>query len=574
MALQAAIFDELTPIYPDTDVADGFSEYTVVGCNGTVVGAHVVLTGLTPGMPVAVAVRGEHRCFKLFELRAVPVEVNCGANLRTEYLKDDINEFVIRRAPFVIYEALDPFYNIFTPTFAHTAIAFKTPVEYCREAGERVWEIIVSQGCTSKTVMLRVEEYPLDVPKANQNTFTYVNWFDFDRIAADFHCEKWSGAYCKIFEQYLRTAVFSRQNMLCIPMSEIFDRTAYNRASLNVKRLDEIIKVARRAGISLFQGGAFAHRKACMNDDELYASLDHCAITDPEEIARQYKYQAFDVFDNCPEARVGVVNQLIPGHDGEAALLSMAEQLYAYIKKSGLTDVWVQSCLDEPNAALEPVYRRICGIVKVAMPGIPIIEPNLDGHPLEGTMDIWCPSLDQYEQNIDFYSGRVDAGERIWVYSCLTPAANYCNRLLDMERLRAVWIGWSQMVYPDIEGFLHWGANCNITDEPFRRQSGNFSENILEFHPKHAMFLPAGDCAIFFPGSGGPMISTRSEAHRIGLEDLCVLKLLKEKAPDKVLPLVYRVFRRFNDFEKDVAVYRSVRRELFELTAEYTKEDA
>jgi hypothetical protein len=214
------------------------------------------------------------------------------------------------------------------------------------------------------------------------------------------------------------------------------------------------------------------------------------------------------------------------------------------------------------------VYRRICQIVKAAMPGVPIMEPNLDFENLEGTMDVWCPSLDQYERHLDFYQGRVAAGERIWVYTCLTPAANYLNRLLDMERLRAVWIGWAPILYPEIEGYLHWGGNSDQFGDPFRRQAGSFFENGLEFHPKHAMFLPAGDSILFFPGHEGPMVSTRSEAHRIGLEDLHLLTLLREKAPEKVLPLVHTVFRRFDDFEKDVSVYRGVRQRILELLVE------
>ena len=43
------------------------------------------------------------------------------------------------------------------------------------------------------------------------------------------------------------------------------------------------------------------------------------------------------------------------------------------------------------------------------------------------------------------------------------------------------------------------------------------------------------------------------------------LNKLKDKTPECVLPLVHQVFRKFNDFEKDVSVYRKVRKELLEL---------
>jgi hypothetical protein len=565
MAFDAAIFDELTPIYPDTDTAEGFSAYETAGCNGTYAGAHIAVTGLIPGIPLTAEVNGPHRCFKLFELIPVPVEVNCGAKQRTAYLKNDVNENVIRRAPFMVYEALEDFYNILTPKFAHTAIAFKTPIEYCEQARERVWEITLRQGQASKTLTLKVREFPSDVPQANENTFKYVNWFDFDRIAEDYRCEKWSPKYFKAFEQYLRAAIYSRQNTLCVNIPEIFSLAGDGCPVLNEQRLDAIVATAKRVGIALFHGGAFVTRKPYLTEEQSYAALNHAEIEHPEEIAEAYKRQAFEIFDNCTSALVGLTGQEFPGAAGEETLRSMASQLHAYIEKNGLAGRWYQNCLDEPNVALAPAYRRICEIVKAAMPGIPILEPNLDFEGLEGTMDIWCPSLDQYEQNLAFYNGRAALGEKIWIYSCLTPAANYLNRLLDMERLRQVWIGWASTLYPEIEGFLHWGANYSVSGDLFKRQAGNFSENSLEFHPKHAMFLPAGDTAIFFPGKTGPMISTRSEAHRIGLEDLHLLGLLKEKAPEKLAPLVAKVFRKFNDFEKDVAKYRALRLELLEL---------
>lgn len=84
---EASLFDELTPIYPDTNPAEGFSSYRVAGANGTYAGVHIVLRGLTPGIPVCVEVQGPHGSYKLFELRALPVEVNTGAKQRTEYFK-------------------------------------------------------------------------------------------------------------------------------------------------------------------------------------------------------------------------------------------------------------------------------------------------------------------------------------------------------------------------------------------------------------------------------------------------------------------------------------------------------
>ena len=89
-------------------------------------------------------------------------------------------------------------------------------------------------------------------------------------------------------------------------------------------------------------------------------------------------------------------------------------------------------------------------------------------------MDIWCPTVAEYEGNKAFYTSRVEKGEKLWVYTCLTPGGNYCNRLLDMERLRQVWLGWSPMRYPHISGYLHWGGTFYQKEGVFHRQCAFF----------------------------------------------------------------------------------------------------
>lgn len=562
---QAALFDELTPLYPDTTTQDGLSSYRVAGANGTYAGVHVMLNHLTPGIPVSVEIQGPHRSYKTFELIALPVEANTGAKQRTEYLKNDINDHVIRRAPFMVYDVLRPFFKIFQPAYTTAALAVKIPIEYCQKQRTQTFTILVTHGDLTQKLTLFVDEYPSVVPKAGADTFQYVNWFNLGHIAEAFACEKWSPRFWTILEKYMRAAVFSRQNVYQIELYEIFDPDGDGRPQLNKQRLNELVTLAKRSGFAYFQGGAFAGRLCPTGDnDAFYNSLDHTSITNPDEVGDAFKSAAFDEFDHVTEAKVLVGSAPLSTVQGEQDLQSMAAQLYESIIEMELANRWTQCCLDEPNEALEPVYRKINRIVREAMPGIKLLEPTLVGHPLEGTMDIWCPTVAEYEQNREFYTGRVAQGEQLWVYTCLTPGANYCNRLLDMERLRQVWLGWAPVRYPDVQGFLHWGGTFYQKEGVYQRQVGFFGENVLEFHPKYAMFLPAGDGCIFFPGHNMPLICTRSEAQRIGLEDLCLLKQLKKKNPGIVGSLLDRVFRGYSDFEKSVAVYRTVRKELLE----------
>lgn len=562
---KARLFDELTPIYPDTDVEEGALSCEVAGANGSYVGVHIVVSGLTPGLPLTIEVKGPHRAYKLFELRAVPVEVNCGAAQRSEYLKDDRNEHVIRRAPFLVYDVLEPIFNIVQPAMTTAAFCFRTPIEYCRERERREWRLTLRHAGGEQVLSLAVEQYPAMIPRAGRDTYPYINWFSFENIALFHNASKWTPRYERMLEKYLRAAVYSRQNMLAVPGGEYFDLDENGDPVLNREHFATLIRIAKRAGIELFQGGAFCGRAAGLEDnDDFYNSLDHEHFTTPEQIGAEFKRQAFDAFDYGGDAVFGLTGELLSGERGKGQLRSALRQLNAVLEELGLRDSWVQCCLDEPNDALCETYRQISAITREELPGIPILEPVLPTEQVAGALDIWCPSLNIYEENRDFFEDRVVKGDRLFVYTCLTPAGNYCNRLLDMERLRIVWIGWAPIRYPHVEGFLHWGANQTCGNDPFRRQAAMFSEQVLEYHPKYANFLPAGDECILYPGFDMPLISVRSEAHRIGFEDLCLLQQLRERDHERAEEIVGKVFRGYRDYSKSVEEYRAVKRELLE----------
>lgn len=562
--MRAALFDELTPIYPDSNPDEGSSSYQVAGANGSYAGVHILFSGLTPGIPLSLDVKGSHRAYKLFELKPVPVEVNTGASQRTEYLHDDYNENVIRRAPFMVYEALEPVFNIVMPCLTTAAFAFRTPIEYCRSRRKREWKFTLTHGSQKKELSFSVEEYPVSIEKANRNTFQFVNWINFQNIADVHHVSMWSKKYVLILERYLRAAAYTRQNILALGGSSIFDLDENGNPKLNEPHILTLVQTAQKAGISLFQGGALCTRAESLNDDDrFYESLDHASFQSPEEINEAFKKRAFDLFDYGKDAVFSLTGVSVSTVKGEEQLRSALRQLNEFINRHHLRESWTQCCMDEPNDALKDVYLLISKITREEMPGIPILEPVLPTKSIIGALDIWCPSINIYEQNRDFFDERVKAGDRLYVYTCLTPGGNYCNRLLDMERLRVVYLAWAAIEYPNIEGYLHWGMNETCQNDPFCRQAAMFSEQVLEYHPKYANFLPAGDECIFYPGYDIPLTSTRSEAHRIGFEDLYLLQKIAALDEERAKEIVHRLFRGFADYSKSVQEYRLAREELF-----------
>lgn len=254
MSFTARLFDELTPCYPDTDVSTGKLHYKTAGANGTYAGVNILLSGLTPGFPVCIEVQGENTAFKMFRMLPVPVEVNTGAKLRTEYLKNDVNENVIRRAPFMVYEALEPIYNIVMADLTTMGLSFKSAIEYCRERKIQTWKICISHAGETQELTFEVEQYPYKVPKAGRDTHQFVMWFNLDEIAWCHNVAKWSPEFERLLEKYYRAANFSRQNMMAISMGDCFDVTEEG-VRLNREHFSMLVRTAQRAGISRLPDG-------------------------------------------------------------------------------------------------------------------------------------------------------------------------------------------------------------------------------------------------------------------------------------------------------------------------------
>lgn len=561
MRFEAKLFDELEPCYPDMTLEDGVGCYRVDCCNGMYAGVNIVMDKLTVGKPIMITVHGPHSGYKLFKMLPVPVEVNTGAKLRTEYLKNDFNEHVIRRAPFMVYDALKPIYNTFVTDSTCCALNFKSIVEYNRQNKEESWSITIEHNNHKVLLVLDVGIYQQTLPKPNEVNYKYINWINYENIAKYHNLQMWTDDYFSMLRKYIRTAVYSRQNMLNIPIESFISKVG-DDIKLDTELLSRVINMAKECGIKYFQGSALTKRYyEAVDDDEFYNSLDHDAILHTDMVAKLYGLEAMKAFDHGDKA-LTITGEPYPSEKGERDLRILGQLMSQYIEAADLKNVYIQCALDEPNDLLAKAYKGITDIIKDTMPGTKIMEPVLETDKIVGTLDIWCPSVDIYEKNKAFYDQQKANGDGIFVYTCLTPGGNYLNRLLDMERIRCVLLGWAPALYKDIEGFLHWGANQYLDVNPYERQSVMFSEQVLEFHPKKASFLPAGDYCIFYPGFHEPYISIRSEAHRIGLEDLCLLQMLDNLDADKKQKIMGKIFRSYSDYEKSIEIYREARREL------------
>ena len=558
---EASLFDELEPLFPDTNPREGKSWgqsslhqrsleqrslHTVAAASGTYAGVHILLTGLTPGKCVSVEIlppqrasvssdtegsRTEHSVpdhrYKLFELLPLPVEANTGAVSRTEWMDGQVNPDVIRRAPFTVYDVLKPCTNVLTARGAVMALAFRCKVDSIRRETKK-WSLLLTHDGISRKLDFLVEVFPVKVPEADAADHKYVNWFSHRGIADYHNAPLFSDEWYKMYELYLKLGKYGRQNMALVG-AELFFDLEKGRLVLNESKLDRLMEIYNRVGIHWLEGGHLTGRK----DGEWEAT------------------QAETIFTHRP----------IPG-EGEAELADMGQQIFAYLQKHGLTERWIQSLMDEPLDCMADTYKRGLEILKSAMPGIPLLDASIARETIAGNLDYWCPTTNKYEKYQEFFDDRYEKGDHIFVYTCLDPAGSFCNRMLDQERLRQVWIGWAPALYPKIEGYLHWGGMSMEGFDPYYLAAP--LPEITDYESSRSGVLPAGDAAIMYPGFHQVYSSTRLEAYRMGFEDLVLLQRLQERDPEWVDALVRQVFRGYDNYEKDVEQYRKIRRVLLD----------
>ncbi len=126
---QLWLVDPLEAIYPDSNNLGHYSnnwqaDYPL----GTQADVHI-LVKVPTGQEISLTAKLDgieiNSCWN--QLVDVPVEENTGLDSRTEQFTNQINPYVIRRAPFRIFEVIKPSENIISSTTDYTAAQIRNP---------------------------------------------------------------------------------------------------------------------------------------------------------------------------------------------------------------------------------------------------------------------------------------------------------------------------------------------------------------------------------------------------------------------------------------------------------------
>jgi len=516
--MRAELRDSLEFLFPDSLVSrrPRLKARLDVPRGGTV-SVHVLLNQMRRGRTVRLLARGAGGTrvrAEWFRLLDVPVEINTGPRGFVE-TKGQRNRYVIRRAPFRVYDAMMPVERLFKAAAATEALRVHLPVPASARAGVRRYSLEISSAGRSIRLELNVNVRRPVVPPAGGNSLLSV-----ERMASRHGLEMWSQPHWRMIRRYADMMIHARQNAFWCPLRYVF-AVRRGRPILDRERLRRYVRTFTAAGLHYIIGGHFAKRTG-----------------------DQWDASTFDLL---------LTGNRATSPAGNADLACIARQLMDEIGRNGWQDRWIQHVADEPIEANAADYRILTGMVHKYMPRIPVMDATLDAS-LVGSVDIWCPQGQRYQARRAQFEAVRALGDKVWFYTCCFPGGPWLNRLLDMELLRPALLGWYAALY-DLDGFLHWGLNQYPSDEhPYSRS--------ITRARSPAQHLPAGDTHIVYPGDGGPWSSLRLEAQREGLEDYELLKRLRATNEAAALRIIRKAVRGFASYTKDVKAFRAARRQL------------
>lgn len=454
---------------------------------------------------------------RLYQLLPVGVNENTSPTLMTTTDYDSCKDFVTRKAPFTVYDALRP---------AEDALPEGRLALYlCAEAsshtspGVYTGALVFGNGEAAQPVPLRCEVSAAEVPPPGRGSVKMLNFFDYDNLAAQHSTAKGGKAYWTLFRRYVRAQLDMRCTHILLPAGEAvfadgalagFDFTLARRAG----------EIAMEEGAPCLCGGHIAHWHE-WDDGEYYPNWDQSTgVTTPA---------------------------------GYLQLQLYFRQWAEVIRQCGWQGRMAQSLADEPQTCNDKTYRVLAGICRKFLPGVPIIEA-VETTNLGGGVDVWVPKQDTYEKWRDAYEALKTAGEEMWFYTCAFPAGPIMNRSMDLPLTASRAVMWMGALYR-LSGFLHWGFNFYIGSDVWHSACC----------PHKGALLPAGDAHIVYPGPDGPWRSMRFEAQRAGMEEWELLEQAFRLAPEEAEQLIRRVCSDFRTYTREGKVLIEARAALIRL---------
>tara|TARA_B110000003_G_scaffold1929_1_gene2038 strand:+ start:1507 stop:3156 length:1650 start_codon:yes stop_codon:yes gene_type:complete len=522
---KAGLLNSLQEVYPDHNNLEFKKSFRTDIATNSYAEVHIIIES-SIGNKISIDTKSKNiSSINLEIIEPVPVEENTGLDSRTEQFQGKINPYVIRRAPFDVFEIIYPL-NEKSFITKHKYSLLRLSINSNNLINKKNYLIEISLKDNSKEIQnlnFKIKVHPASIPKLIDSNFFYTNWFNINKMEEKHRLTRWDDKWYEMLEKYAKIMADGRQNCVIIPGDLISLKD--NRIHLDEEKMISFIDVFRKNGFKYFESPHLLGRGK--NDDW-----------------------------GSPELITNLRGRGYFSEEAKKDIDTIIRKIKKFTKKHNLTNQWLQHIADEPTNNNAECYKQVSKQIKAIYPEIKIMEATNAKESLNGAIDFWCPIINDFQENEEFFRSREKIGEKVLIYTCLVPGGKWLNRTLDMERIRQVYFGWAGSKYNTF-GYLHWGLNQYKAD-PFKQSVVKHPSPIAS--PTN--YLPAGDTHIIYPGKDGPLSSLRFEAHRKGVEDYELLEILKSKNKIKHSKILKKLFSDYQNYSTSISKYSRVKRKL------------
>ena len=512
-------------LYPDvTKYQSASNRIDIHAPRGGYASVQILIPGTVPGQDIKVTCSGDlgdPECY-----RALDVYVAQNVGERGGLVREGVDPtpWVTRKAPFRVYDALQPFDQGGNKVEKKvTALYICFPISMNDAPGVRSGTTTLTIGKQSVKIPTQVTVHKAAMPAKSRLSIT--NWYTLGNISRPYgikpDSEEWFDMYSKLMKTMQRT----RQTHIIISLGSIkIAQKADSTYTFDFSTTKRIMQMAVAAGFQTLE-------------------LGHLGV-------RNYREHENIWLFHVPNGKKMYATS-------EEAYYFMAQflpQWAAFLKENGWYDMCVQHVSDEPTLQTMEDYRMISATIRKFMPGVPLFDAIVHSE-LRGASDYWIPYNSIYQRDQEKWEKLRSLGDEIWVYTCTSPGGKWLNRTLDMELLRPRLMHWGNYRY-NISGYLHWGFNYWHYPRDVTDVMGYLVENSIVYENDKPRGWPAGDSHICYPGNNnGPWMSMRGERMRTGAEDCELLYIIADKDKATADAICANVLTSFDEYSTDVKVF-------------------
>lgn len=449
------------------------------------------------------------------------VEKNTGRNGFLVKDGEDASDYVTRKAPFYVYDAIVPIENgelCIEKSGENVGLYIKWKIGENFVPGEYSGKLNFYIGNDEVHIPVRINVFPAVVP--SKNSLLITNWYSPDDICLYHKVEEYSEEYWEILKKYAFWMRYVHQTHFYVHLNRLKstkdENGNYHFDFTNVKRL---INMFLDMGFQYIEGGDVAGRKL-WEENEFFAVINGEKVRATSEEGYHYLHDLLTAWNE-------------------------------FLTENNWKSILLQHVGDEPHKGCKEEYCILSGIVRKFMPGVRIIEA-VETSDLSGAVDVIVPKNVTYCAERESFEKLRSLGDELWYYTCCLPGGKWLNRLQDGALIRTRYIHWGNMLY-NMAGYLHWGFNFySCLGDPFKGTDGRVG----------SLILPHGDTHIVYPYGQNVCSSARLEAMRFGVEDYELLLSLKEKKREYADEILHKCITSFTEYTEDIKEFNSAYREL------------